>query len=49
MSDIAQFANKNKATFPLTAKAYRLALTAPVTVAKNKRSFSKLKLVKAIN
>ena len=49
MSDIGHFANENKATFPLTAKAYRLALTASVRVAKNERSFSKLKLVKTIN
>ena len=49
MSDIGQFANENTATFPLTANAYHLALTAPVTVAKNERSFSKLKLVKTIN
>ena len=49
MSDIAQFANKNKATFPLTAKAYRLALTTPVTIAKNEISLRQLKLVKAIN
>ena len=49
MSDIGQFADENKATFPLTANAYRLALTAPVTVAKNERSFSRLKLVKTIN
>ena len=48
MSDIGKFANENKAAFPLTANAYRLALTAPVTVAKNERSFSKLKLVKTI-
>ena len=41
MSDIGQFANENKATFPLT-NAYRLALTAPVTVAKNERSFRKI-------
>ena len=49
MLDIGQFASQIKATFPLTANAYRLALTAPVTVAKNERSFSKLKLVKTIN
>ena len=28
ISDIGQFANETKATFPLTANAYRLALTA---------------------
>ena len=49
MSDIGQFANKNKATLPLTVNAYHLALTAPVTVVRNERSFSKLKLVKTIN
>ena len=49
MSDIGQFSNENKATFPLRASAYRPALTAPVTVAKKERSFTKLKLVKTIN
>ena len=32
--------------FPLANKAYRLALSAPVTVAKDERTFSKLKLAK---
>ena len=32
--------------FPLTNRIYRLALTAPVTVAQNERAFSKLKTVK---
>ncbi len=32
--------------FPLTNRVYRLALTAPVTVAQNERTFSKLKTVK---
>ena len=32
--------------YPSLAKAYRLALTIPVSVASNKRSFSKLRLVK---
>ncbi len=49
MSEIGQFAHENKFVFPLMAKAYRLALTAPVTVAKDERTFSKLKLVKTIN
>ena len=32
--------------FPLTNKAFRLLMTAPVTVAKDERTFSRLKLIK---
>ncbi len=32
--------------FPLTNKAFRLLMTAPVTVAKDRRTFSRLKLIK---
>ena len=32
--------------YPCLAKAYRLALTIPVSVASNERSFSRLRLVK---
>jgi len=35
-----------KGTFPLTNRTYRLLLTAPVTVAKDERVFSRLKLIK---
>ncbi|CAB3991910.1 zinc finger MYM-type 1-like [Paramuricea clavata] len=45
ISDAARIAEKQKSVFPLVNKAYRLALTAPVTVAKDERTFSKLKLV----
>ena len=31
---------------PITNRIYRLALTAPVTVAQNERTFSKLKTIK---
>ena len=37
-----------KQAFPLTNRVYRLAETAPVTVAKDERSFSKLKAVKTL-
>ena len=46
MSEAAKFSEKWKSAFPLTNKAYRLLLTAPVTVAKDERSFSRLKLIK---
>ena len=35
--DIAKFSSKFKSAFPLTNNAYRLLLTAPVTVAKDER------------
>mgnify|MGYP002803950254 CR=1 FL=1 len=35
-----------KSVFPLINKAFRLVLPAPVTVAKDERTFSKLKTVK---
>ena len=44
--DSAKFSSKFKSAFPLTNNAYRLLLTAPVTVAKDGRSFSRLKLIK---
>ena len=46
MADAAAEAEKRKHLFPLTNRIYRLALTAPVTVATNERTFSKLKIVK---
>ena len=49
MREVGKFAEDNRSAFPLTARAYRLALTAPVTVAKGERTFSKLKLVKTLN
>ena len=47
ISDAGRIAEQ-KSVFTLTNKAYRLALTAPVTVAKDKRTFSKLNLVKTL-
>ena len=44
--DIAKFSSKFKSAFPLTYNAYRQLLTAPVTDAKDERSFSRLKLIK---
>jgi hypothetical protein len=49
ISDAARIAEKQQSVFPLANKAYRLALTAPVTVAKDERTFSKLKLVKTLS
>ena len=46
ISSAAKKAEGMKSVFPLTNKAFRLALTAPVTVAKDERTFSKLKIVK---
>ncbi len=46
MVEAASFAEERKYIFPLTNKAYRLLLTAPVTVAKDERTFSRLKLIK---
>ena len=39
-ADAAKEAEKRKHIFPLTSRVYRLALTAPVTVAGNERTFS---------
>ena len=44
--DTAKFSSKFKSAFPLTNNAYRQLLTAPVTDAKDERSFSRLKLIK---
>ena len=46
LAEAAKEAEKRKHIFPLTSRVYRLALTAPVTVAENERTFSKLKTVK---
>ena len=46
LADAAAEPEKRKHPFPLTNRIYRLALTAPVTVATNERTFSKLKIVK---
>ena len=46
LAEAAIFSEEMKGTFPLTNRAYRLLLTAPVTVAKDERVFSRLKLIK---
>ena len=46
LAEAAKEAEKRKHIFPLTSRVYRLALTAPVIVAGNERTFSKLKTVK---
>ena len=40
LAEAAKEAEKRKHIFPLTSRVYRLALTAPVTVAENERTFS---------
>lgn len=40
MADAAAEAEKIKRVFPLTNRVYRLALTAPVTVATNERTLA---------
>ena len=47
-SDAVSFARVNSHIFPSVSKAYLLMLTAPVTVAKGERTFSKLKTVKNV-
>ena len=42
----AEFSHEHQLFFPSVSKAYKLLLTAPVSVAKNERAFSKLKIVK---
>ena len=44
--EAAEQAEKMRRIFPITNRIYRLALTAPVTVAQNERTFSKLKTIK---
>ena len=46
MEQIAEFLEERKSIFPLTNHCYRLLLTIPVTVAKDERTFSGLKIVK---
>ena len=46
ISRAAKKAEEMKLVFPLTNRAFRLVLTAPVTVVKDERTFSKLKTVK---
>ena len=46
LADVANFAEVRKSVFPLTRECYRLILTVPVTVAKDERTFSRLKIVK---
>ena len=46
MELIAEFSGKRKSIFLLTKCCYLLLLTIPVTVAKDERTFSRLKIVK---
>ena len=46
LAEAALFSEEMKGTFPLTNRAHRLLLTAPVTVAKDEGVFSRLKLIK---
>ena len=42
----AEFTHEHQLVFPSVSKAYKLLLTIPVSVAKDERKFSKLKIVK---
>jgi D-ribose pyranose/furanose isomerase RbsD len=46
LAEAAKFSEDCKSAFPLTNKAFRLIMTAPVTVAKDERTFSRLKIIK---
>ena len=46
MREAARFLKEKRFFYPALAKAYQLALTIPISVASNGRSFSKLRLVK---
>ena len=45
---VTQFAYMQRKTLPLTWKSYQLMLTAPISVAKDERTFSHLKFVKSV-
>ncbi|KAJ8050308.1 hypothetical protein HOLleu_03461 [Holothuria leucospilota] len=49
VSEAARLAHQHRRTLPLTWKAYQLLLTAPITVAKDERTFSHLKFVKSVS
>ena len=44
--DVADVAYRNKSILPAVYKCFKLLLTAPVTVAKTERTFSKMKVIK---
>ncbi|CAB4025126.1 zinc finger MYM-type 1-like [Paramuricea clavata] len=46
LREAARFLKEKRFFYPALAKAYQLALTIPISVASNERSFSKLRLVK---
>ena len=46
VTEEAKYAHEHINIFPTVCKAYQLLLTAPVSVAKDERTFSKLKIVK---
>ena len=46
VAKVSKLSEVFKSAFPLTNKAYRLLMMAPVTVAKDERTFSRLKLIK---
>ena len=46
IEQIAEFLAEWKSIFPLTNRCYRLLLRIPVTIAKDERTFSRLKIVK---
>ena len=48
LAEIAHYSEERKPVFPLTNRCYQLLMTIPVSVAKDERTFSRLKLVKLV-
>ena len=46
LAEATKFSEVCKSAFPLTSRAFRLLMTAPVTVAQGERTFSRLKIFK---
>ena len=46
VNDLCQVAYKHKSIFPCIYKVFKLLFTAPVSVAKDERTFSKMKIIK---
>ena len=46
LAEAAKFSEVSKSAFPLTNRAFRLLKMAPVTVAQDERTFSRLKIIK---
>ena len=49
LAEAAKFSEVCESAFPLTNRAFRLLMTAPVTVARDERTFSRPKRIKVEN